>query len=58
MPTPLATPPWPPAHRCDTVIGFDPLKRLRILEQRGLEFLDAPRVIAERTVEFKDLGRN
>jgi hypothetical protein len=40
------------------VIGFDPLKRLRILEQRGLEFLDAPRVIAERTVEFKDLGRN
>jgi uncharacterized DUF497 family protein len=40
------------------VIGFDPLKRLRTLEQRGLDFLDAERVIAGRTVEFEDIRRD
>jgi uncharacterized DUF497 family protein len=40
------------------VIGFDPLKRLRTLEQRGLDFLDAERVFAGRTVEFQDLRRD
>jgi uncharacterized DUF497 family protein len=39
------------------VIGFDPLKRLRTLEQRGLDLLDAERVFAGRTVEFEDIRR-
>ena len=40
------------------MIGFDPLKRFRTLEQRGLDFLDAERVFAGRTVEFEDLRRD
>ncbi|MEA5442137.1 BrnT family toxin [Cyanobium gracile] len=40
------------------MIRFDPLKRLRTLEQRGLDFLDAERVFAGRTLEFEDLRRD
>jgi uncharacterized DUF497 family protein len=40
------------------VIRFDPLKRLRTLEQRGLDFLDAERVFAGRTLEFEDRRRD
>ena len=40
------------------MIRFDPLKRLRTLEQRGLDFLDAERVFAGRTIEFEDLRRD
>jgi uncharacterized DUF497 family protein len=40
------------------VIRFDPLKRLRTLELRGLDFLDAERVFAGRTLEFEDRRRD
>jgi uncharacterized protein len=40
------------------VIRFNPLKRLRTLEQRGLDFLDAERVFAGRTLEFEDRRRD
>ncbi|MCP9837273.1 BrnT family toxin [Cyanobium sp. N.Huapi 1H5] len=40
------------------MIRFDPLKRLRTLEQRGLDFLDAERVFAGPTLEFEDRRRD
>jgi uncharacterized DUF497 family protein len=40
------------------VIRFDPAKRLRTLEQRGLDFLDAERVFAGRTLQFQDVRRD
>ena len=40
------------------MICFDPLKRLRTIEQRGLDFLDAERVFAGRTLEFEDCRRD
>ncbi len=40
------------------MISFDPAKRLRTLEQRGLDFLDAERVFAGRTLEFQDARRD
>ena len=46
----------PQARRA--VIRFDPLKRLRTLEQRGLDFLDAERVFAGPTLEFEDRRRD
>jgi len=36
------------------VIRFDPAKRLRTLEQRGLDFLDAESVFAGPTIEVPD----
>jgi uncharacterized DUF497 family protein len=36
------------------VISFDPAKRLRTLEQRGLDFLDAETVFAGPTIKFPD----
>jgi uncharacterized DUF497 family protein len=39
-------------------ICFDPRKRLRTLQERGLDFLDAKRVFAGRTLEFEDLRRD
>jgi uncharacterized DUF497 family protein len=36
------------------VISFDPVKRLRTLEQRGLDFLDAESVFASPTIEAPD----
>ena len=40
------------------VIRLDPLKRLRTLEQRGLDFLDAERVFAGPKLEFEDRRRD
>jgi uncharacterized DUF497 family protein len=40
------------------VISFDPAKRLRTLEQRGLDFLDAEDVFAGPTIEFPDYRRD
>jgi uncharacterized DUF497 family protein len=40
------------------VIRFDPAKRLRTLEQRGLDFLDAESVFAGPTIQFPDRRRD
>ena len=40
------------------MIRFDPLQRLLTLEQQGMNFLDAERVFAGRTLEFEDLRRD
>jgi len=40
------------------VISFDPAKRLWTLQQRGLDFVDAERVFAGRTLEFQDVRRD
>ena len=40
------------------MLSFDPAKRLRTLEQRGLDFLDAARVFAGPTIEFPDRRRD
>lgn len=40
------------------MISFDPAKRLRTLEQRGLDFLDAEDVFAGPTIEFPDQRRD
>ena len=40
------------------MIRFDPLKRLRTMEQRGLDFLDAESVFAGPTLEFEDRRRD
>jgi uncharacterized DUF497 family protein len=40
------------------VIRFDLAKRLWTLQQRGLDFLDAERVFAGRTLEFQDVRRD
>jgi uncharacterized DUF497 family protein len=36
------------------VISFDPAKRFRTQEQRGLDFLDAESVFASATIEAPD----
>jgi len=40
------------------VITFDPAKRLRTLEQRGLDFLDAENVFDGPTIQFPDRRRD
>jgi uncharacterized DUF497 family protein len=40
------------------VIRFDPAKRLRTLEQRGLDFRDAENVFAGPTIQFPDRRRD
>lgn len=40
------------------MISFDPAKRLRTLEQRGLDFLDAETVFAGPTIELPDRRRD
>lgn len=40
------------------MIRFDPHKRRRTLEGRGLDFLDAERVFAGPTLEFVDARRD
>ncbi|MCT0202898.1 BrnT family toxin [Synechococcus sp. CS-603] len=40
------------------MISFDPAKRLRTVEQRGLDFLDAERVFSGPTLEFQDVRRD
>jgi uncharacterized DUF497 family protein len=40
------------------VISFDPAKRLRTLEQRGLDFHDAEIVFAGPTIELPDRRRD
>jgi uncharacterized DUF497 family protein len=40
------------------VISFDPAKRQWTLQQRGLDFVDAERVFAGRTLEFQDVRRD
>ncbi len=40
------------------MIRFDPAKRLRTLEQRGLDFLDAESVFAGPTIEVPDRRRD
>ena len=40
------------------MIRFDPAKRLRTLEQRGLDFLDAENVFAGPTIEVPDRRRD
>ncbi|MCP9858875.1 MULTISPECIES: BrnT family toxin [unclassified Cyanobium] len=40
------------------MIRFDPAKRLRTLEQRGLDFLDAETVFAGPTIEVPDRRRD
>ncbi|AFY28903.1 BrnT family toxin [Cyanobium gracile] len=40
------------------MIRFDPAKRLRKLEQRGLDFLDAEAVFAGPTIEVPDRRRD
>lgn len=40
------------------MISFDPAKRLRTLEQRGLDFLDAEDVFAGPTIESPDRRRD
>ena len=39
------------------MIRFDPAKRLRTLEQRGLDFLDAESVFAGPTIDVPDRRR-
>ena len=39
------------------MIRFDPAKRLRTMEQRGLDFLDADSVLAGPTIQFPDRRR-
>lgn len=36
-------------------IGFDPLKRAATLQERGLDFLDAPQVFAGRSITVDDI---
>jgi uncharacterized DUF497 family protein len=40
------------------VISFDPAKRLRTLEHRGLDVLDAERVFAGPSLEYQDRRRD
>ncbi|MFM7268864.1 MAG: BrnT family toxin [Cyanobium sp.] len=40
------------------MIRFDPAKRLRTLEQRGLDFLDAESVFGGPTIEVADRRRD
>jgi uncharacterized protein len=40
------------------VISFDPAKRQWTLQQRGLDFVDAERVFAGRTLEFLDVRKD
>ena len=40
------------------MIRFDPSKRLRTLEQRGLDFLDARTVLSGPTIQFPDRRRD
>ncbi len=40
------------------MIRVDPAKRLRSLQQRRLDFLDAERVFDGRTLEFQDVRRD
>lgn len=40
------------------MISFDPAKRLRTLEQRGLDFRDAETVFDGPTLEFPDRRRD
>ncbi|MCT0247379.1 BrnT family toxin [Synechococcus sp. CS-205] len=40
------------------MIRFDPAKRLRTLEQRGLDFLDAESAFAGPTSQFPDRRRD
>lgn len=40
------------------MIRFDPAKRLRTLEQRGLDYLDAETVFAGPTIEVPDRRRD
>ena len=40
------------------MISFDPAKRLRTLEQRGLDFRDAETVFAGPTIELHDRRRD
>lgn len=40
------------------MIRFDPAKRLRTLEQRGLDFLDAASVFDGPTIAFPDRRRD
>ena len=40
------------------MISFDQAKRQWTLEQRGLDFVDAERVFAGRTLEFQDVRRD
>jgi uncharacterized protein len=39
-------------------ITYDPDKRARTLEERGLDFEDAPLVFADVTVELKDTRKD
>lgn len=39
-------------------ISFDPAKRARALAERGLDFADAPRVFAGRTLTLEDDRRD
>ena len=39
-------------------ISFDPMKRLRTLEERGLDFEDASAVFAGTTIEVDDIRRD
>ena len=41
-----------------TGVSYDPLKRQRTLEERGLDFEDAPEVFAGVTFEVEDTRRN
>ncbi|WP_375403677.1 BrnT family toxin [uncultured Sphingomonas sp.] len=36
-------------------ISFDPVKRAETLRERGLDFLDAPKVFASRSITADDL---
>ena len=50
---------WRPSSSASCpVIRFDPAKRLRTLEQRGLDFLDAETVFAGPTIEVPDRRRD
>ena len=40
------------------MISFDPAKRQWTLQQRGLDFVDAERVFAGRTLEFRDVRKD
>lgn len=39
-------------------ISYDPAKRQRTLDERGLDFDDAPAVFAGATLEFEDTRRD
>ena len=39
-------------------ISYDPAKRRRTFEERGLDFLDAPTVFAGATLEIEDTRRD